>query len=142
MSTAAEFIGRSTRAYRQALADRLGDRDGVTTGGGRRPARTPPRRRRHGPDRLVYPTWQFHTTVLTHLPSVLAAAGFDHDRPVTGWTIAAWLTTPDDALDGMTPRQMLRAGQVDGVLAAAAVVAESVGTDERRRLRRTRTDAA
>ncbi len=30
--------------------------------------------------RLVYPTWQFHPTVLTHLPLVLAAAGWDPAR--------------------------------------------------------------
>ncbi len=85
-------------------------------------------------DRLVYPTWQFHTTVLSHLPAVLAATGFDPDRPVTGWTIAAWLTTPDDSLDGMTPHQMLRAGHSRPVLAAAAEVAESLGTAERARV--------
>ena len=81
-------------------------------------------------DRLVYPTWQFHPTVLTHLPLVLAAAGWDPARAVTGWTIAAWLTTPDPDTE-LTAVQLLRAGQVDTVLAAAAQVAESLGTAER-----------
>jgi hypothetical protein len=183
MSRTAEFIDRSTDAYRRALTEQLGDRDDVdvTTDpevAGRRAAATVTAGQAWaglvGPftdsagaaaalggitkqavsqrvaagsvlglrlasggtarDRLVYPAWQFHTTVLAHLPTVLAAAGFDPDRPVTGWTIAAWLTTPDDSLGGMTPQQLLRAGHREPVLQVAAAVAESLGTTERRTL--------
>ncbi len=84
-----------------------------------------------GRERLVYPVWQFVPVVLRHLPRVLAAAGFDAERVVTGWTIAAWLTTPDPATSGRTPLEMLRAGHVEQVVSAAAVVANSLGTGER-----------
>lgn len=81
-------------------------------------------------DRIVYPLWQFRSGVLRSLPAVLAAAGFDPDRPVSGWTIAAWLTTADRELDGCTPVELLEAGHRDRVVAAAAEVRESLGVDE------------
>ncbi len=82
-------------------------------------------------DRIVYPLWQFRPGVLRMLPAVLAAAGFDPDRPVSGWTIAAWLTAADDELGGRAPVELLEAGHRDGVLAAAAEVREALGVDER-----------
>lgn len=84
-----------------------------------------------GVERLVYPAWQFRSGVLEHLPSVLAAAGYDPHRPVTGWTIAAWLTSPDPDHDGRPPLALLEAGHVGPVLAAAAEVRGSLGVDER-----------
>ena len=85
-----------------------------------------------GHDRLVFPTWQFHPTVLRHLGEVLPSAGFDPQRPVTGWTVAAWLCSPDGELGEMSPLELLRAGQIDAVIRAAADVAESLGVFERR----------
>lgn len=82
-------------------------------------------------DRLVYPTWQFHPTVLGLLAQVLRAAGWDSERAVTAWTIAAWLTTPDPSRDDLSPVDLLRAGQLDPVLDSAHQVAESLGTAER-----------
>lgn len=82
-------------------------------------------------NRIVYPLWQFRPGVLRVLPTVLAAAGFDPDRPVSGWTIAAWLTAADDEFGGNSPVDLLEAGHRDRVLAAAAQVRESLGVDER-----------
>lgn len=84
-----------------------------------------------GRDRLVYPAWQFRAAVLRHLPPVLAAAGFDPQRPVTGWTVAAWLTSPDPDLDGLTPEKVLQADRPEPVIAAAREVRASLGADER-----------
>jgi hypothetical protein len=84
-----------------------------------------------GRDRLVYPTWQFHPVVLRHLPTVLAAAGFDDRRPTTGWTIAAWLTTSDDHLGGLAPIEVLQSGHVDSLIELAREVRISLGVDER-----------
>lgn len=88
-----------------------------------------------GHERLVYPVWQFLPSVLHHLPRLLAAAGFDPNRAVTGWTIAAWLTTPDSALAGSTPLELLRADHIEPLLTIAADVAASLGSDERAALR-------
>ncbi len=82
-------------------------------------------------DRLVYPAWQFRPTVLRHLPDVLAAAGYDPRRDVTGWTIAAWLTTASPDLDAVAPLALLEAGHVDATVAAAGEVRSSLGSDER-----------
>lgn len=82
-----------------------------------------------GRTRRVYPVWQFD--VLDHLHEVLPAAGYDHDRASTGWTIAAWLTTPDPRLGGQTPLALLRGGFTTPVRRLAAEVAASLGTDER-----------
>ena len=82
-------------------------------------------------DRIVYPLWQFRPGVLRSLPAVLAAAGLDPNRPVSGWTIAVWLTTAAPELDGCTPVELLEAGHRDRVIDAAAEVRESMGVDER-----------
>ena len=84
-----------------------------------------------GQRRLVYPAWQFRPGVLRHLPAVLDAAGYDPRRAVTGWAIAAWLTTPDDRVDGLTPVELLQADHLAPVLAVAREVRASLGTDER-----------
>ena len=84
-----------------------------------------------GRDRLVYPVWQFRPGVLRKLPAVLEAAGFDPRRPVTGWTIAAWLTSPDERVGGLAPVELLEAGHLDPVVAGAREMRTSLGTDER-----------
>jgi len=81
--------------------------------------------------RFVFPTWQFRGAVRTHLPAVLNAAGFDPARPVTGWTVAAWLVAPNDHLGGERPVEMLRAGHADDVVRVAREVGESLGVSER-----------
>lgn len=83
-----------------------------------------------GRDRMVYPVWQFRSAVLRELPRVLPAAGYDPQRPTTGWTIAAWLRTTDPRLEGLTPTDFLERGHVAPVLAAARDVAVSLGVDE------------
>lgn len=84
-----------------------------------------------GRDRLVYPAWQFRGPVLRHLPRVLSTAGYDPERDTTGWTIAAWLTSPAPELDGLAPVAALEAGQLAATLAVAAEVRAMLGTDER-----------
>jgi hypothetical protein len=73
--------------------------------------------------------------VLRHLPRVLAAAGHDADRATSGWTIATWLTAPHRGFGDRTPLELLRAGHVDQVVAAARDVAHALGSDERAALR-------
>lgn len=84
-----------------------------------------------GRHRLVYPVWQFRPGVLRHLPAVLAVCGYDPGRAVTGWTIAAWLTSPDSGVHGVAPVDLLEAGHLQLVLDAAREVAVSLGTAER-----------
>lgn len=82
-------------------------------------------------DRLVYPAWQFRSTVLARLPRVLATAGYNPQRPASGWTVAAWLTAPDPDLEQVAPLAMIEAGHLDAVLAAAAELRQALGVDER-----------
>lgn len=83
------------------------------------------------PGRLVYPIWQFESSVLRHLAEVLVVAGVDATRPVTGWTVAAWLTTSDDSLSKLAPLDLLRAGRLEELLPLAREVAASLGVAER-----------
>lgn len=87
--------------------------------------------------RLVYPAWQFEPEVIYHLPRVLSSAGFDPTRPVTGWTIAAWLTTSTSDDGGARPLDLLRAGHAAAVERLAAEVAASLGVEERAAVERT-----
>ncbi len=105
---------------KQAVSDRL--RRGALLGLTLAPDGT-------GRARLVYPVWQFD--IIDHLHEVLPAAGYDTDRPTTGWTIALWLITPDPRLDGQTPLALLRGGFTAPVRTLAGEVAASLGTDER-----------
>jgi len=89
-----------------------------------------------GRDRMVYPVWQFSGQVLRALPRVLEVAGYDPQRPTTGWTIAVWLTTPDPRLEGLTPAEVLARGHSDRVLVGARGVAASLGVDELEAARR------
>ena len=82
-----------------------------------------------GRGRIVYPVWQFDC--LDGLREVLPVAGYDVDRPTSGWTIAAWLTAPDPRLEGLAPVDLLRAGTTGPVLRLAGEVAASLGIEER-----------
>ncbi len=85
---------------------------------------------RTGSGRLVYPLWQFQDgEPLPGLAETLAAAGYDPERPATGWTIASWMCTEDPAL-GAAPRRLLAAGSLEPVLRAAHEVASELGTGE------------
>lgn len=86
---------------------------------------------RTGSGRLVYPLWQFHNGApLPGLAEVLATAGYDPDLPTTGWTLASWLCTEDPELGG-SPRELLAAGHLEPVLAAAGDLRWELGVDER-----------
>jgi hypothetical protein len=67
-----------------------------------------------------FPLWQFDPDgpdgVIAGLPEVLAAL------PVADPIKARWLQKPQPLLDGQTPLQALRAGQLDRVLAEAQAV--------------------
>ena len=67
-----------------------------------------------------YPLWQFDPDepdgVIAGLPDVLAAL------PMADLIKARWLQRPQALLDGQTPLQLLREGQVDRVLAEARAV--------------------
>jgi hypothetical protein len=105
---------------RQALSQRLRGRRllGLRTGSGR----------------IVYPLWQCAAGgVVPGLATVLVAAGYEPDRATTGWTIASWLCTDDSELGGR-PRDLLAAGHVELVAAAAADVRDELGADERARV--------
>ncbi|MEZ5331149.1 MAG: hypothetical protein R2991_03640 [Thermoanaerobaculia bacterium] len=85
---------------------------------------------RTGNGRLVYPLWQFRNgALLPGLTEVLATAGLDPERPATGWTLASWLCTVDPELDG-APRELLAAGRIEPVLAAARDLRAELGIDE------------
>lgn len=105
---------------RQAVAERVKRRRLLalrTTGG-------PGRARR------VYPAWQFDGATRTLLPQVLEAVGYDPDELTHGWHVAAWLSTPDNKLDGLRPRDLLAANHAEPVLAGAADVRYELGVDE------------
>lgn len=85
---------------------------------------------RTGSGRLVYPLWQFReANPLPGLAEVLNAAGYDPQRPTTGWTLASWLCTADTAL-GDKPRALLAHGDIDAVLKAAEDLRAELGVDE------------
>lgn len=64
----------------------------------------------------VFPTWQVvDGAVLPGLAEVMAA--FD-GAPV--WSVGLWMTTPDEQWDGSTPAEVLRSGETETVVEAAA----------------------
>ena len=68
---------------------------------------------RTGSGKVVFPVWQFdHGKVLPGLGPVLRALG----DGVSGWTVAAWLRSPDVELDGRTPLEVLQAGGEDDLV--------------------------
>ncbi len=65
----------------------------------------------------VYPAWQFdHGRVLPGLGPVLRVLS----DGVSGWTVAAWLRSPEAELDGRTPLEVLAGGDTDLVLLVAS----------------------
>lgn len=96
---------------RQALSDRvkrstllaLKTRDGIT----------------------VYPAWQFSEgQVLPGLGEVLKLfAADEHGEVVDAWTLASWLRTGLDELEGDSVSDRLRAGELEPALAAARTAA-------------------
>lgn len=85
---------------------------------------------RTGSGRLVYPLWQFlDAEPLPGLAKVLDVAGYDPQRPTTGWTLASWLCTEDTELGG-EPRALLARGRIDPVLRAARDLRSELGADE------------
>lgn len=66
----------------------------------------------------VFPVWQLEPQVLKALPAVLDACAYDRSQPSSGWAVAIWLTLPNDELEGSTPLERLRAGDVGAVLRA------------------------
>lgn len=71
----------------------------------------------------VYPLWQFEGDgLVTGLADVLALFP---ERAVDGWTLAAWLRTPDPDL-GEAPFDVLARGELDRVRAVARTAARSL----------------
>lgn len=105
------LLGRDRPVSRQAVADRLARRTllGMTT-----------RDRR-----AVYPAWQFQgRQVLAGLPAVLQAFLDEDGRPVVDdWTLASWLRTPLDTLDGHSVADRLATGALESATAAAGAAA-------------------
>jgi hypothetical protein len=78
----------------------------------------------------VFPIWQFEAYVADVLPKVLSVAGYDLDRPTTGWAIASWLRTPDARIGHLTPVEMLaKQGEVE-VLALARELKASLSLEQ------------
>lgn len=78
---------------------------------------------------FVFPLWQFQPGLQERLVDVLTAAGYDRDLPITGWTIASWLRTPDERFDGLTPLDMLLRGDEDTVLHLAGDLASGLASE-------------
>lgn len=74
--------------------------------------------------RHVYPLWQFDGGHL--LPGLSDVLAFFPEDTVDGWTLAAWLRTPDPALEE-PPIDALRRGDEEAVLAVARRAAQSLG---------------
>jgi len=70
-----------------------------------------------GSGRVVYPTFQFAGgSPLVGLDAVLREVP---EHLVSRWTLASWLVSPQAALGGVPPVQLLREGAADVVVAAA-----------------------
>lgn len=71
----------------------------------------------------LYPLWQFHGDRLVDgLPEVISLFP---ERAVDGWTLAAWLRTPDPDL-GEAPLEVLARGELDQVRAVARTAARAL----------------
>jgi hypothetical protein len=62
------------------------------------------------------PRWQFEPAIHKHLPAIARALG-----TTEGWALLLFLETPNEALDGQTPRVALEQGQAERVLDLAGV---------------------
>jgi hypothetical protein len=112
---AAEALGGVTR---QAVNQRLTTKSvlGLRLAGRTRPT-------------FVFPVWQFHDDVMDELPAVLTAAGYDRDRPATGWTIASWMRSPDGRFGNLTPFELLLKGETEVVVQLARDLAHGLATE-------------
>ena len=63
----------------------------------------------------VYPAFQFDENVRLHLEKVLSEV----DSRIEGWTLLAFFINGTDYLDGASPLEELRAGNLESVLRAA-----------------------
>lgn len=63
------------------------------------------------------PRWQFEDSLLLWIGPVSRAL---NGRTSNGWAVLSFLETPQDALDGRTPRQALEQGDVERVLVVAS----------------------
>ncbi len=73
--------------------------------------------------RHLYPLWQFDGDhLVTGLAEMLALFP---ERSVDGWTLAAWLRTPDPDLDE-APLDVLARGELDRVYAVARTAARAL----------------
>lgn len=63
------------------------------------------------------PRWQFDERVLLWIGPIAAEL-----CTTSGWTLLAFLETPQGALSGRTPRQALEQGEIESVLALAAAL--------------------
>jgi len=72
-----------------------------------------------------YPRWQFTDDgILEGLPDVLAAL---RENAVTEWMAAEFFVTTDEYLDGRTPIEALRNGELESVLLVASMFGEQGG---------------
>lgn len=79
---------------------------------------------RTGNGRVYYPAFQFaNGQPLLGLADLLTV--IDEDL-VSRWTLASWLVSPEDDLDGGSPIDALRAGDVERVLSVARAWASAL----------------
>lgn len=67
---------------------------------------------------LIYPAWQFGTDGRP-LPNLDVVLNSMDPNGVDLWGDALWLRTPAEQLGGLSPAELLRAGQLETVLAVA-----------------------
>ncbi len=104
------LLGTTRPVSRQALADRAARRTLLAL-------RTSDRH-------TVYPAWQFRSRrVLPGVPEVLQAFVVDKHPVVDPWTLASWLRTPLDALDGDSVVHRLADGEIDPAVEVARTAA-------------------
>ncbi|MEX2500188.1 MAG: hypothetical protein WD397_15075 [Wenzhouxiangellaceae bacterium] len=73
---------------------------------------------------IGYPVFQFEGR--RQLPGVREVIGLLGPVVASPWTLASWLTSASDALDGQSPIQALREQRIDAVTALARKTAEAL----------------
>jgi len=73
---------------------------------------------------IGYPVFQFEGR--RQLPGVREAVGLLGPVVASPWTLASWLASANDALDGLSPIQALREQSADAVTALARQTAEAL----------------
>lgn len=71
----------------------------------------------------LYPAFQFDQLAVN--PNLVVLLQEFRGAPVDGWAIAAWFSTPSDALDGECPRRRLTRRDPVDLLALRALAAET-----------------